>query len=463
VQIKFLKNLDIVLVLVVIVTLIISIFYLQTVYKWWYEDDPSLYASVLTINNPVDIFLNPDIIRTFGSGASVTPMQILSYWIDVHLFGVSPLAAYLHTLASMILIVALLYLIFLRITADRFGSACISLLWLCLPSTIAVYYFLSTRHYLEGFGWSLLSCWIMLCLCSKNEPEASHIKFVIMNVCVLAAMFSKEIYVTTLPTLIFCYSVAKRRYWISISQIILILVYVVFRFWVIGGGNKYPLPLLDGMNYLQYLTKLPYTLTANTGGYVFFCGMVIGSLWLMFTRPSDVKNVLIIHILLIIAALISLYPTAEAVLNTFQVPGTWYRAIFIINSLIILTMGYLLVNYTSRRTQVACLVIMLVFLIPGVHKTRSLWNDRFSQSEQEAKFYLSNPDKLMLSEEAAYWYLPGIDKLYRISHPHFISNCDWRNDHAKQMLAQFPTIWRLEGGRAISDQTLYWFVKAHNM
>lgn len=456
------KKYDWTLIGVIVITVLFSVLYLGVVDKFWFEDDPSVYATARTINNPFEIFYNPEIMRTFGTGAAAVPMQLLSYWFDIKIFGVSPFAANVHSTISLTLTAALLYVVFLRLTENRVGSACVSLLWICLPSTIAVHYFLSARHYLEGFGWSLLSCWLVLKLCSQPDKEKSNIKSVVICACVLAAMLSKEIYVTTLPAFVFCYAISKKRYVLGALQIVVVIAYICYRFWLIGGVGKYPGGLADGATYLEYLKILPYTLTANNGGYILLGGALIGSVWLLVTRFHEVKRVLSMAILLVVAALIPLYPTSSKVLKAFTIPGTWYRATFILDTLVFLLAGYLLLKFTSRLPQVICLYIFLIILMPGTRITRDYWNYRLYDAENEARFYLNNPDKLLLSEERASWYLPGIDKLYKVSSPHYIHWQSLKSDHAKKMIHQFPTIWRVEDGLPIPDQQLYWNVKLEN-
>ncbi len=70
--------------------------YLGLSSRWWFEDDPSLYAYTATIHNPVAIFADPNLLRHFTGGAALVPMQLLSYWVDIQLAGFSPRLAYAH-------------------------------------------------------------------------------------------------------------------------------------------------------------------------------------------------------------------------------------------------------------------------------------------------------------------------------------------------------------------------------
>ena len=110
--------------------LLYSIFYLQSTSKWWFEDDPAQYSYAASMANPVAIFVDPKILGGFGTGASAVPMQLFSYWVDIKLFGISPPAAYIHSLIVFALVVLLLYTVLVRFTGNIVASACVALVWI---------------------------------------------------------------------------------------------------------------------------------------------------------------------------------------------------------------------------------------------------------------------------------------------------------------------------------------------
>ncbi|MFC1601701.1 hypothetical protein ACFL34_05075, partial [Candidatus Sumerlaeota bacterium] len=242
-----------------------SIAYLQSSFMWWYEDDPFQYHYVSQIANPVSIFIEPQVLGSFGTGVSVVPMQLLSYWIDVRLFGISPRGCYLHSLLSLLIVTGLLYLVLVRFSGNIPVSACITLLWLFLPCTIAVHYFIGTRHYIEGLGWSLAACYWCHRLCHAPEQKRSYGGAAMMCASVIAAMLTKEIYLAALPTLLFIYAYAKRNYFVCIALVTMALVYIGYRSWIVGYHASYPVALLTGPAYLRYLAILPYTFAAGGG------------------------------------------------------------------------------------------------------------------------------------------------------------------------------------------------------
>jgi hypothetical protein len=438
-----------------IVTIVFSVAYLQVIFRWWYEDNPGDYAMVAALPSGWTIFSSPAVVKGFGTGASAIPMQILSFWVDVKLFGISPFAAYCHNLLALLIVAILMYKVLERYTEDRVVSTGITVLWLLLPSTIAVHYFIATRHYMEGLGWSLLVLYCLHRTCQLPDGKRDTIGLLVIFFGSLAALLSKEIYVTTLPTFVFLYSLNKRRYKIAASAVLVVIVYAAYRQWLVGGGHGYPVPQLSVGGYLKYLAILPYTFSANWWGYLGYGGLAALGVHAVMAKRSRDRKVVGLIVLLLLGGLLATYPTAEAVLDTYRTPGTWYRSPFIINTLVMLSGGYLLSRYAPRRLQALCAIILLVLQVPGVHATRTYWTQRLLQAEREGKFYLANPDKLVLSQEEAYWFLSGIDQLYKIPQAHHIAIQNLNSEHARKMLSLYPQIWRLENGNFWAERNAY--------
>jgi hypothetical protein len=84
-----------------------------------------------------------------------------------------------------------------------------------------------------------------------------------------------------------------------------------------------------------------------------------------------------------------------------------------------------------------------VALAPGAERTRRLWVNMTASAQREAEFYLSNPDKVLLSDLEGYWFIPGVNAMYKVGSPHYML--------AKDLELQRPkagsTVWRLQDGR----------------
>jgi hypothetical protein len=141
-----------------------STVFLELPSRWWFEDDPALFSYTAKIGNPVVIFDDPGVLRNFTGGSALVPMQLLSYWIDLKIAGISPRFAYAHQMGSFLLALLFLYLLLSRwLPGRRAAPAIVVAAWAILPSTAVVLQFLATRHYLEGL---LFSC-VALFLCER--------------------------------------------------------------------------------------------------------------------------------------------------------------------------------------------------------------------------------------------------------------------------------------------------------
>ncbi len=184
--------------------LLFSLFYLQSVFKWWYEDDPGQFHYVLEIDDPVAFFLDPDVMRGFGTGTALVPMQLLSYWVDARLFGPGPTPAYVHSVVSLLLTLWMLHFMLLGWTRNRAAAMGGAVLWLGLPSTLAVHHFLATRHYMEGLFFGLLAAYCVRRLCDQSRrPGRDASLIVAAAICGGTAMLFKEIYAAMVPAYFF--------------------------------------------------------------------------------------------------------------------------------------------------------------------------------------------------------------------------------------------------------------------
>jgi hypothetical protein len=96
-------------------------------------------------------------------------------------------------------------------------------------------------------------------------------------------------------------------------------------------------------------------------------------------------------------------------------------------------------------------VVALAVLLPGVAKTRALWVDLTSSAKREGKFYLAHPDRVLLSEQEASWFIPGVEWMYGglkgTTTPHYVLMKDLANT---KLPAGVP-LWRYRNGSFVPD------------
>ena len=426
--------------------LIYSIGYLGLSSRWWFEDDPFVFHYAGRIHNPAAIFTNPALVREFTATRALVPMQIFSYWIDMHVAGTSPRFAYAHQAVSFVLTLLLLYFVLLRVLRNnRLAAFSISIMWAILPATAAVLQFLSTRHYLEGLLFSALA----VVLVQRLPHQDGHSPWMHRLAIVLAAavaLLYKETYVPVTPAILLAYAWRYRDRALVLSIAGLVCAYVPYRFWMIGPVFDYNMPHLNGGQYVKFLTKLPYTVAANYGGYG-ICAAILVLCFYLARRNRRERWPLLLFFGLIVVSIASVLPVSWSLYGTIRRPDPWYRIVFLVHTIAICYGGCLMARSASKRVQVAVAAIALAALIPGVEKTRRLWAGMTASAEREARFYLSNPDKVLLSDQEAYWFIPGVTAMYDVQKPHYLLVKDLPSLPANP---QVP-LWRFRDGQFVPD------------
>ena len=413
------------------------------------------YSAIAKLSQPLPIFFDPSVLRGFGNGSSLVPMHALSYWLDLRIFGVSARAAHLHSVFSTALTALLLFRVLFRFAGERWMAVCAAALWVTLPAAIGVESYLGPRHYLEGLAWSLAAC---LALHRLGLKEPGHRGLGVACLVLLftaAAMLSKELYVATLPPLVAVLAMARGRRVLAATTLGLWPAYALYRVLLLGIEFGYPVPRLPVHEYVRYLGVLPFTFAAGKAGYVYLAALGSGCAVLLLARRPGAGKAILLFLALAVAGLAATYPTAAAVLLTYDTPGTWYRAVFLFDTTVLVMGVYLLARFATKPLQAIGVCFLVAILLPGVLATRAYWDRRFIQAETEGRFYLANPDKLVYSEEDASWYLPGLDRLYGVVRPHAVNKSILDGASVKEALAVFPTIWRYRDGSWQKDDALY--------
>jgi len=423
---------------------IYSTAYLGLASRWWFEDDPSLYAYTATIHNPVSIFADRNVLRHFTGGAALVPMQVLSYWADIELAGFSPRFAYAHQIGSFLLTLVLLYLLLARILhGDKLAAFAGSVLWSLLPATAVVVQFLATRHYLEGLLFSLLS----LYLAARLRDGQDRLRWWAMAAVLLSAaiaMLYKEIYAPVLPALLLVSAWRNRDRVLAFMILALAVAYACYRIWVLGAGLRYgDMPILAPWPYVKFLSKLPYTLSSNYGGYCLLAMVVIPGVYGLANR----KPAPLLFVGLCAVSIVAILPVSYPLYGMIRRPDPWYRIVFVLNTIVVCFGTYFAARWTPRRVQGALAIVALAVLLPGVAKTRALWMEMTASAEREGKFYLAYPDRMLLSEQEAWWFIPGIAWMYGAGSPHYVLS----KDLAKTKLDPGVPLWRFSGGAFVPD------------
>jgi hypothetical protein len=317
------------------------VFFLRAFSHWWFEDDPERFAAAHAIANPLRFLYDREIIRDFSR--AYAPVQLFSMWIDGVIAYRSVFVAQLHQLAVLQASLLLLFAV-LRNFALTIGVAFVlSLLWLFLPTVIAVTHFLSAVHYLTGLAFSLGAILLAQRLRSGRAGISAPGLLLLL---LIGAALSKEFFAITVPLAIAFYLRDRRS--IAAAMLLIPPAYLLVRAWTVGGGANYGAPLLTAAEAAGAALLLPYMLAGNHGGY-FLVGLAVAlTAWLWWREQVSTAAVLCI-VVCGASAMAVLYHVAYPIRLSWREHGTWYRAVFLVGTGLLLTISYALAKLPSRR------------------------------------------------------------------------------------------------------------------
>jgi hypothetical protein len=194
-------------------------------------DSPTVLIQAL-MYSPYQYFTSPYAYEIL-SKANLTPWVTLSFELDYLLSGLDPLGYRIHHLASMMLMVLIIYTLLLRVNVSPITAFVFSWAISVAPAVIDVNLFPSQRHYIEGLIFCLLSCH---CILQYNRQEKYY--WLIASALLYAlASTAKEIYLPLPGMLFFMLRPSLRQRVIGILPFAVIAVtYVVWRFYMLRGS-----------------------------------------------------------------------------------------------------------------------------------------------------------------------------------------------------------------------------------
>lgn len=377
---------------------------------FWFEDDPFLFLHAEKVRNPLNIFISQKIIKGIGAGLAFVPMQLFSYWIDIAISNIREniWVAYFHQTISYLLSTFLVYKISFKISKSYLAATCISIVWALSPSTLAVLENISTRHYLEGLVFSLLSILIILNY-RKNLTTYKKIAYICgIFISIFISMLYKEIYAAVLLSTIFIYAFFKQYWSILFITIAEAALYFIYRYQMLGIDMTYTMRFLTKEEYLDFIFKLPNTFSTNALGYIvyfLFIGLFLYELIYKrnFKLCGGIAAVLSISLLVI-------YPVSLSLYQSYLYPGTWYRGFFLLNTCLI---GSLFILVLQRdKHQIVYFIILIPITLTGAFHTEKLWIDLKDHAEAEARYILKEGENFLFGTQAASWFIPGVAAMY---------------------------------------------------
>ncbi len=207
-------------------TLIVNYELLTANWRW---DDPSILLHLHEFSI-LDDFSKPEIWQQF-SPANLTPWLILSFEVDLVLFGLHPELFYLHQLISLAIVSTTLYLCLTLWVNRRLAFVGALFFSLSTPAFLVAQQ-LMTRHYIEGaiFCLTSLYCFVLFLRTSKLYLLLCSGLFYLL------AVVAKEIYVPLLVLYLFLpEGSALQRIRATTPFALIALAYVIWRAYMLDS------------------------------------------------------------------------------------------------------------------------------------------------------------------------------------------------------------------------------------
>lgn len=393
-------------------TLIVNHELLSANWRW---DDPSilLHAHKFSI---LDDFRNPDIWQQF-SPANLTPWLILSYEIDLILFGMRPELFYLHQLVSLSLVSTALYLCLTLWIRRRFAFVGALFFTLSTPALLVAQQ-LMTRHYVEGaiFCLASLFCFVLFLRASK------HYLLLCSALFYLFAVISKEIYVPLLILYLFLPEGSVRMRLRATAPFALIaLAYVIWRSYMLDsmvGGYASANDYMDVQflgHILSSFSHFPALLFGSFWGLASILYLMLIVAYFIFCRSRMLTSAIVLAL-----CLLPLVPLV-------RFPGIAIadRYLFLISLILSFSIAFyseklsIILKRESKNQQLGALYIGLAVLL-ATGSTNSLSvrkqvSDIAHEFDAQAEFLLNNHNNIAFmpsaSVLASYWFVTDLRAL----------------------------------------------------
>ncbi len=436
--------------------LLVHIFLLCRLHQdWWFEDDTMHVFFVTQHDRPWTYFFDRETMHAFSFGRTVTPMLTLTFWVDWVLAPLSPAFAYGHSLLVQMIAAALLLAVLARFTSEGAALAA-TVLWLFLPSSISVFEFLATRHYVEGLIFSLLAVLAALRGVEARDRWRELGWAALAALAYLAAACAKEVFVASALWLLFWLFAAARRFAGAAVMAAAGAAYFGYRLWAVGlMGQGFDSSWGFADRYHLFLERFPYMLTGNNGGYaVLALAAAIVILAAVNGRVRWAHAAFWLTSLLI--ALASVFPVTEHLTYGFRKLGTWYRVIFVVNTLLAALAAWAAARTSWRWPGWALAALAAASIGVGGWRAAGNWDASKALYRADAEFYIANPDKLLYTVLPAPWFMLGVHRLYGDGNPwHYLH---WRATEGEvdNRYRQWEVVWRRgEDGVYRPDPELY--------
>ncbi|MBC7530516.1 MAG: hypothetical protein H7318_02995 [Oligoflexus sp.] len=422
---------------------VLDVFFIQdTLHSWWFEDDPLMYLRAAQVKHFSQFFFGGSFFRS----NEIIPMQYVSLWIDSQIAHRSAFVAYLHSSLMILCASTLIYMLMHKICRNRLAATFVACTWIYLPSTLVAHEFISARGYIEGLGFALIA--ILLAVDLENQSRwRSYLTLFFVGLCTALAFLSKEFYPTTLSVILFLYAIRKRLWNLASLTVGVGIAYAAYRIHVTGlsfqyGGVKH----LDAWGTLKAYRDIMFIFLGSYTSWFAIGLTLVGVLWSLQERKVD-KWILLYWIAILGSAFLTIYPVLYAVSISSRSFGTWFRTMFVIDTLVLVGSVYFLVTYQRKVIQFAFALAVLVGLSEGSPLLVKKWKTLKHSNEVVGRFLLQHQDVYIYDINPAHWFLPSLANLYEVDpKKHILSDSA---PNSKIPCPDCKIVWKYVDGKMI--------------
>ena len=325
-----------------------SYFFSPSQSGWRYEDGTNLLFALQ--HSPLEYFFNPDIARQ-QSYAHIAPWNAFFYHINSSLFKLNPIAHYWHLSLILGLCGYLTYAIISHTLGNWFGILA-AILFISSPATGAVSQLLMAGNYASGLLFALIAFILFIRAIETSSTTYS----ILAAISYAAACLCKELYVP-LPIILLFYPLEtfKLRVAYSIPSGCICMLYLVWRWIVLGGVGGYAGELLPNINLIGFFkVVIEQSISSTSIAWILFS--ITGVL--LLKRLWNIQ-----YLMFVIAILVaSLVPILAIDLKQLSW-GTSLRYVFVVDFFLCLALTYVALLLSKRSLPLALLFSCLSILI----------------------------------------------------------------------------------------------------
>jgi len=324
---------------------LIALLYGNMLTAWWGWDDPS-FLRLAYEYEPWEYFFIPDVWRKCQP-ANLNPWNILSFDLDLTLFGLNQSAFYAHHLFSLWLVVMGTYL-FLRLWLNPLWSAMGAVLFICSAPVATVAHQLMNRHYLEGLLFSVVVLYLYISAVRYERPLLSWVGALFY----FFAVSAKEVFVPLALLLPLIPERDLRRRLISALPFLLVLgFYALWRRYMLGrwvGGYS---PSIDWTAVCHMIFKMPSFIFGDGAFAVVILLMIIALIFYAGWRNPSARALILVAVLLLLGPILP-------VIHISDPQRLLFLLVWALSIAVVLTLGT--IAHSGIHRVVTALVIVAV-------------------------------------------------------------------------------------------------------